>query len=105
MKIVAYVFLVFLGWFATFGATTKSISNLAQSKAAVANLNGGDAEASAIRKVAEATKDAQSSPTFMRLRELEVEMKRIEKWDGHVPSQLIETGGNTGLSMFLQQPK
>lgn len=59
-----------------------------------------EGEAQAIKLVADAAAAAQSSPSFLRLKELEVEVKRIDKWNGTTPQTLIE-GGSTGLSMFL----
>lgn len=37
----------------------------------------------------------------VRLRELEVETKRVEKWNGITPSTLIE-GHPSGMNMFIQ---
>lgn len=63
-----------------------------------------EGEAAAIKLVSDAAKEAQSSPAFLRLRELEIEGKRIDKWNGITPGTLIE-GESTGLSMFVPQPK
>lgn len=63
-----------------------------------------EGEAKAIELVSKAAAAAQSTPSFVRLKELEVDVKRIEKWNGVTPSTLIE-GGSTGLSMFLQPPQ
>ncbi len=59
-----------------------------------------EGEAMAIEKVAEAAAKAQSTPSFLRLKELEVEVKKLDKWNGVTPTTLIE-GGTTGLSMFV----
>lgn len=63
-----------------------------------------EGEAAAIKLVADAAAAAQSAPSFVRLKELEVEVKRIDKWNGVTPTSLIE-GTQTGLSMFVPQPK
>ena len=52
-----------------------------------------EGEADAIRKIAEATQAAQSDPLFLRLKMLEVEQGRIDKWDGHYPNYLMQLGG------------
>lgn len=60
-----------------------------------------NAEAGAITAVANAAAAAAANPAFMRLRELEVESKRIDKWNGITPTTLIDSGGSSGLNMFL----
>lgn len=62
-----------------------------------------EGEAAAIKLVSDAAKEAQSTPSFLRLKELEVEAKRIDRWNGATPSTLIE-GSASGLSMFLNKP-
>ena len=49
-------------------------------------------QADAIRNVAEATKAAQQDPLFLRLKPMEVEQKRIDKWDGRYPTYLMDLG-------------
>lgn len=61
-------------------------------------------EAQAIELVAAAAAKAQSTPSFIRLKELEVEVKKLDKWNGVTPATLIE-GGSTGLSMFVAPAK
>lgn len=63
-----------------------------------------EGEAAAITLVADAAQKAASNPAFVRLRELEVETKRVDKWNGITPSTLIE-GQSSGVSMFLPQSK
>src|ERR1043166_3637108 len=41
-----------------------------------------EAEAEAVRKVAQAIGEAQQNPLLLQLRTLEIEKARIEKWDG-----------------------
>lgn len=77
----------------------KSESAAKQDKANAILLAEGQAQA--IRLVSEAAKEAASNPAFLRLRELEVQAKQIERWNGITPSTLIEGGGSTGLSMFI----
>ena len=76
----------------------KSNSAAMQDKANAVLLAEGQAQA--IRLVSEAAKEAASNPAFLRLRELEVQGKQIERWNGVTPTTLIE-GGATGLSMFI----
>lgn len=59
-----------------------------------------EGEAAAITLVAKAAQEAASNPAFVRLRELEVETKRVEKWNGVTPTTLIE-GHPTGMNMFV----
>lgn len=59
-----------------------------------------EGEAAAITLVADAAQKAASNPAFVRLRELEVETKRVDKWNGVTPTTLID-GHNSGVSMFL----
>ncbi len=63
-----------------------------------------EGEAMAIEKVAAAAAKAQSTPSFLRLKELEVEVKKLDKWNGVTPVTLIE-GSTTGLSMFVPSSK
>jgi len=60
-----------------------------------------EGEASAISLVAEAAQKAASAPSFVRLKELEVEAKRIEKWNGITPSTLIESNGASSPNLFI----
>ena len=70
---------------------------------AQAVIKKATAEAAAIRLVSEATKEAASNPTFLEIRKLEIESKKLDKWNGNVPSTLIEGTGNSGLNLFLKQ--
>ncbi len=60
-----------------------------------------EGEAAAITLVADAAQKAASNPAFVRLRELEVETKRVEKWNGITPNTLIEGGHPSGMNMFI----
>lgn len=63
-----------------------------------------EGEAAAIKLVADAAQVAQNTPSFLRLKELEVEVKKIDKWNGVTPSTLIE-GNPTGMNMFVNPSK
>ena len=65
-----------------------------------------EGEAEAIRKIAEATREAQQDPLFVQLKRMEVEQRRIEKWDGRYPNFLMEMGSDPGKgpSMLVQLP-
>jgi len=65
-----------------------------------------EGEADAIRKMAEATREAQSDPLFLQLKMLEVQQERIEKWNGEYPTYLMQLGGSeTGPQMLVELPK
>lgn len=67
---------------------------------AITRANG---EAQAIKLVADASREAASNPVFLKLRELEIDGKRIEKWNGVTPSTLIEGAGQgSGMNLFIQ---
>ncbi|MCC9609486.1 hypothetical protein LOC68_04970 [Blastopirellula sp. JC732] len=62
-------------------------------------------EADAIRELAEATREAQSDPLFVQLKQLEVEKERIEKWNGEYPTYLLQMGaGGESPNMMLELP-
>lgn len=61
------------------------------------------AEASAIRVVAEAAKEAQNNPSFLALKELEVEMARLKVWDGKYP-QWYMSNGKEDLGILISPP-
>jgi len=65
-----------------------------------------EGEAAAIRKIADATREAQQDPIFLQLKRMEVESRRIEKWDGRYPTFLMEMGGEpgNGPNMLVQLP-
>lgn len=65
-----------------------------------------EGEADAMRKIAEATRSAGSDPLFLKVKELEVQQKGIERWDGRYPSYLIELGGSdAGSRLLMELPK
>ncbi|WP_158261180.1 MULTISPECIES: SPFH domain-containing protein [Pirellulaceae] len=64
-----------------------------------------EGEADAIMKIAEATREAQSDPLFVQLKQFEVERERIEKWNGEYPSYLLQMdSGSQSPSLMLQLP-
>lgn len=68
-----------------------------------------EGQADAIRRVAEATRQAKSDPLFIVLKQLEIEHDRIERWDGHYPTYLMQWGAadggtRTGPQMLVQLP-
>ena len=65
-----------------------------------------DGRADSIRKIAEATRSAQQDPLFIKLKMLEVEQHRIEKWDGRYPAYLMELGAGQSNTpgLLLQLP-
>ncbi|REK18971.1 MAG: hypothetical protein DWQ37_02825 [Planctomycetota bacterium] len=64
-----------------------------------------EGEADAIRKMAEATREAQSDPLFLQLKMLEVQQERITKWDGKYPTYLMQLGaGESGPQLLVQLP-
>lgn len=73
---------------------------IAQGKAD-AELTLATAEAEAIKKVAAATKEAGKDPLFLRMKELEVESKRIEKWSGDYPSTMMTLGSGDAPNLLL----
>lgn len=72
-------------------AEANQLRELAKGEAD-AKLIAAEAESDAIRKVAEATKAAGGDPVFLRLKQLEVEIQRLQKWDGRYPSTLMTLG-------------
>ena len=58
-------------------------------------------EAEAVRVVAKAAAEANSNPAFLALRKLEVEAKRIEKWNGQYPQHYWSTSGSNGLGIMV----
>ena len=55
--------------------------------------------------MAEATSQAQDDPLFLQLKMLDVELGRIEKWDGRYPSYLMQMGpSGEGTNVLLQLP-
>ncbi len=64
-----------------------------------------EGEADAIMKIAEATREAQSDPLFVQLKQFEVERDRIEKWNGEYPSYLLQMeSGSQSPSLMMQLP-
>jgi hypothetical protein len=68
-----------------------------------------EGEADAIRRIAEATRQAKSDPLFVVLKQLEIEHDRIARWDGHYPGYLMQWGAadggaNAGPQMLVELP-
>lgn len=77
---------------------------LAQGKAD-AVLIAAEAEAASIQKVAEATKAAGGDPLFLQLKQLDVDIQRMTKWDGKYPSTLMNMGsGEQSPDLLLSIP-
>lgn len=60
-----------------------------------------DAQASAIRAVAIATKEAGQDPLFLEIKQLEVQTQQIEKWDGKFNPHMFMNGGEGEMPGFL----
>ena len=88
---------------AKFQAQQKENARVELEAEAVANRERtiADGKADSIRKVAEATREAQADPLFVKLRMLEVEKERIEKWDGKYPNYLMQLGGDDEAPTLL----
>ena len=70
-----------------------------------AMLIAAEAEAAAIQKVAEATKAADGDPLFLKLKQLEVDVQRLTKWDGKYPNTLMTMGeGGKSPDLLLSVP-
>jgi hypothetical protein len=70
----------------------------AMKRSAIIKANG---QAEAVRVVAKAAAEANSNPAFLELRKLEVEAKRIEKWNGQYPQHYWSTAGSKGLGVMV----
>ena len=69
----------------------QTIEILADAEAARINKIAA-AEAGKIETINSAAEKAQQNPLFLKLRQLDVEEKRIEKWDGQFPNWYMGTG-------------
>lgn len=58
-------------------------------------------KADAMREIDQATREAQSNPLFFKMKMLEVERNRIEKWNGEYPRWFMGDGATTGLLFQL----
>lgn len=59
-------------------------------------------EADALRLVNEAAKEANENPLFLELKKLEVEVKRLDRWDGKYPQWYM--GGTSDAPNVLVTP-
>lgn len=66
-----------------------------------AAITKSEGEAKAIQLVAQAAAEANSNPAFLELKKLEVETKRIEKWNGQYPQHLWTTSGTDSLGVIV----
>lgn len=62
-----------------------------------------EAEASAILAVAKASETAANNPTFIKLKQIEVEMQRLKTWDGKYPQWVTGSTAND-MGMFITTP-
>ena len=65
-----------------------------------------DAEAGAITAVAKAAVAANENPVFVTLKQLEIEAKRIAKWDGAYPKWYMGgSDGKSNMNLLISPPK
>lgn len=81
----------------------EAIRLTAQAQADAVRMKA-EADAKGIQAVNNATKEAQSNPLFLAIRQLEVEIVKYNRWGGTVPTTLIEGNGQSGLNLFLTPP-
>lgn len=63
------------------------------------------AEAESIREVNQASQEASHNPLLLKLKTLEIEKARVEKWDGRFPQWWLGgSGGGHGPNMLFQMP-
>jgi len=79
-----------------------------EGKAAEA-VAAAEGEAEAIKKVAdarayEAEQLAEREEFYLRLKDLEVQMEWLDKWDGTLPTYMMNAGGNGTTDLLLQVP-
>lgn len=61
------------------------------------------AEAESIREVNQASQEASQNPLLLKLKTLEIEKARVEKWDGRFPQWWLGgSGGGHGPNMLFQ---
>ena len=77
-------------------------ARLAAKGEADAKITQAEAEAQALSKLSEAVKNA--GPGVMVLRQIEIEQKRAERWDGKYPHYYMGTGGPGGPNLLLNIP-
>lgn len=79
-------------------ATAEAIRIEAQGKADAIKMEK-EAEAEGIRLVTEAAKLAQENPLVLKLRELEIEKMKNEKWNGEYPRYYMSMGNDSSESI------
>lgn len=98
-------------------AIAKANAQLELNKAVISKAEGEaeailktkEAEAKGIKAVADARmyeleKAAAQLQSYMQMKQIELNMKQIEKWDGQFPHYFLGGGGGGGLNMLLQLP-
>lgn len=80
-------------------AEANKIEEIAKGRAK-AVLQEKEAEATGITLVNNALKEAQSNPLFVKIKSLEVEAQRIQKWNGEAPRFMM--GGNADFVPLMQ---
>jgi len=63
-----------------------------------------EGEAQALRLVNDAAKEANENPFFLELKKLEVELKRLDVWDGKYPQWYMGGGSGDGLDVLVTPP-
>jgi hypothetical protein len=74
----------------------NKILELARGKAEAVRLEA-DAKAYEVEKI------TQNAESYLRLKQFEVDLKKLEKWDGKLPNYMIQSGD--GMNTFLPLPK
>ena len=87
----------------------KTVELAAEGKAMAAQKEA-EGKAEAIKSVADAQayeieKALESEDFYLRLKQLELEEKRLEKWDGRYPTNLLSLGGIDVSSVILPLPE
>ena len=60
-----------------------------------------EAKAYEVQKVNESASGAE---TYLRLRQLEAEMARWQRWDGRYPQYMLQLGGGTSSPFVMMPP-
>lgn len=83
---------------AKFEAQQKENERIELEAKALANRHrmAAEGQADGIRKIAAATAAAHADPLLLKFKMLEVEQKRIEKWDGRYPTTMMSFAGGQG---------
>ena len=60
--------------------------------------------ADAIRMVSDAAKEAGQNPLFLEIRNIEVKLAIVDKWDGSYPNVMTTMGGENLPNLLMQMP-